>query len=265
MDATNAIRIKGVTIGEGAPKTIVSILSADEEGLVEEARRAADVGADCVEWRADYFGEVWNASRLAQVVRAIADVLPRTPLVFTIRSKAQGGRVDMDAAEYADLVGAVVEDGRADIVDLELCAGDDTVRELASKAREQGMHSIVSHHDFCGTPEVGRMAGLLAHMAELGASIPKLATMARSPLDALRLMEATAQVTNRIPNPLLTIAMGSAGTLSRLCGEVFGSALTFCALGSASAPGQVELTQARVLIDQLHAILVRGDNTHARA
>lgn len=255
MGATDAICIKGVTIGEGVPKTIVSILSADEEGLVEEARRAADAGADCVEWRADYFGEMWDASRLAQVARAIADALPRTPLVFTIRSKAQGGRVDVSTGEYADLVRAVVEDGRADIVDLELCAGDETVRELASRARARGMHSIVSHHDFCGTPEVGRMAGLLAHMAGLGASIPKLATMARSPLDALRLMEATAHAANRLSNPLLTIAMGSAGALSRLCGEAFGSALTFCALGSASAPGQVELSQARVLIDQLHAVL----------
>lgn len=37
--------------------------------------------------------------------------------------------------------------------------------------------------------------------------------------------------------------MSADGVLSRLCGEVFGSAMTFGTVGQASAPGQIPVEQ----------------------
>ena len=46
-------------------------------------------------------------------------------------------------------------------------------------------------------------------------------------------------VNNYADRPIITMSMAATGVISRVCGEVFGSALTFGAVGKASAPGQI--------------------------
>ena len=72
-------------------------------------------------------------------------------------------------------------------------------------------------------------------------------------------MRATHEVGERVEVPLLTMAMGTAGQTTRLTGEVFGSALTFCALGTPSAPGQVELADALLTLEGVHRSIERGE------
>ena len=43
-------------------------------------------------------------------------------------------------------------------------------------------------------------------------------------------------------------SMAGTGLISRLCGEVFGSALTFGAVGKASAPGQMNASDLREIL-----------------
>lgn len=48
--------------------------------------------------------------------------------------------------------------------------------------------------------------------------------------------------------PIITMSMAGTGVISRLCGEVFGSALTFGAAGKASAPGQMGVNEPEYCI-----------------
>ena len=43
--------------------------------------------------------------------------------------------------------------------------------------------------------------------------------------------------------PIITMSMGKLGIVSRICGSVFGNAMTFGAAKQASAPGQIEVTK----------------------
>ena len=95
----------------------------------------------------------------------------------------------------------------------------------------------------------------LLALADSGADICKLAVMARDFDDASRLMQASFQATTMLNKPIATMAMGEAGTITRLMGESFGSALTFCSLDAPSAPGQVELSRTIAALDALHAAL----------
>ncbi|MFZ0446775.1 MAG: type I 3-dehydroquinate dehydratase, partial [Bacillus sp. (in: firmicutes)] len=52
--------------------------------------------------------------------------------------------------------------------------------------------------------------------------------------------------------PLITMSMGGTGVISRLAGEVFGSAFTFGAGKEASAPGQVPVAELRKILKILH-------------
>ena len=64
--------------------------------------------------------------------------------------------------------------------------------------------------------------------------------MPQNKKDVLTLLAATEEIaTEYADRPIITMSMAGTGVISRLCGEVFGSALTFGAAGKASAPGQM--------------------------
>lgn len=48
------------------------------------------------------------------------------------------------------------------------------------------------------------------------------------------------------------MSMGQSGIISRLSGEIFGSAVTFGTIGAASAPGQIDLDSLRMVLQLLH-------------
>ncbi|MBP3893749.1 MAG: type I 3-dehydroquinate dehydratase [Atopobiaceae bacterium] len=253
------LEVKGVRVGEGRPKTIVSLMERDVTGLLAKADQAQSARADCLEWRADHFAQMDSPEAVAGACRELMSVCPKTPLIATLRTKGQGGEAELSVERHLSLLRALICEGRPDLVDIELGVGDDEVRELVALAHEHGSHAIVSHHDFDATPSEGEMESLLLHMAELGADIPKLAVMARRSQDAHALMRATAQAHEKVDVPLITMAMGTAGQTTRLTGEVFGSAMTFCALGRASAPGQVELESALVTLGAIHRDRTAGE------
>lgn len=246
------IDIKGVRIGEGRPKAIVSLMDETLDALLDKAERAVAAGAEILEWRADFYPDITCTALAIDVCSALVEALPQTPLIFTLRSKGQGGQLELDDEAYAALVRAVAACGAPDLIDIELRLGDEMVRELVQLAQAAGVRAIVSHHDFEATPETEAMTELLVHMASLGADIPKLAVTPLNAQDPLRLMRATAQAREQVDVPLMTMSMGTAGQRTRLSGEVFGSTMTFCALGKPSAPGQVELQTALSTMDAIH-------------
>ena len=71
-------------------------------------------------------------------------------------------------------------------------------------------------------------------MQELGADIPKIAVMPQSRKDVLTLLSATEEMASEYADrPIITMSMSATGLISRLCGGVLGSALTFGAVGKA--------------------------------
>jgi len=51
------------------------------------------------------------------------------------------------------------------------------------------------------------------------------------------------------------MSMGGTGVVSRLAGEIFGSAMCFGMIGRASAPGQVEVERLAAVLDIVHRSL----------
>ena len=260
------LRIKGTVIGEDTPKIIVPLMGTNPHELVAEARRAIAAGADFLEWRADFLAEAQDPDALAEACCALGETLENMPIIATLRTVPQGGRLNVGPMEYATLVRALASHGVVDLVDIEADKGDDLVRDLVHYARVHGSHAIVSYHDFLATPPTEWMINQICRLHALGADIPKIAVMAHSSADAARLMEATAAASELIDAPLLTMAMGPHGTVTRLVGESFGSAMTFCSLERASAPGQVSLARARAAIESLHFALTESlDSTDNNA
>lgn len=248
-----ALTIKGMAFGEGMPKTVVSLMGANPDELRKQVERALAAGVDCLEYRADHASDPRDTCGIVATARALAELLPQNPLLFTFRTEGQGGQKRLDAVELEALYRAVIADGSADLIDIESWIGDDMVRTVCASAHEAGIAAVVSFHDFSGTPPRDDMVAMMLHFRELGADIPKVAAMANRTRDVRALMDATDQARRTDEaGPLLTMAMGALGSITRVAGESFGSALTFCAIDEPSAPGQLKIAQAKAMMQLLH-------------
>lgn len=111
----------------------------------------------------------------------------------------------------------------------------------------------MSNHDFHKTPAAQEIVLRLRKMQELGADIPKIALMPQNKTDVLTLLGATLEMQERYADrPIITMSMAKTGVISRLSGEVFGSAATFGAVQKASARGQISVTDLRTVLTILH-------------
>ena len=75
----------------------------------------------------------------------------------------------------------------------------------------------------------------------------------KSEEDVLRLLSVTNEFYKENPDtPIITMAMGKMGMISRLCGETFGSCVTFASHKEASAPGQMPYKDVIEILDVFH-------------
>ncbi len=246
------IEVRGVRIGEGMPKICVPIVGVTAEEIKAAAHVAKMAEPDVVEWRADWFSCVEEENQVRTVLEELRKILGNIPLLFTFRTKGEGGERMLDQAAYVRLNKKVAQSGLVDLLDVELFTGDAAVKELVACAHAAGVKVIASNHDFKKTPAADVIAERLFRMKELGADIPKIAVMPADRADVLTLLAATGQAAAGIKGPIITMSMAGTGLVSRICGETFGSALTFGTAGKASAPGQMDAKDLRRILTLLH-------------
>lgn len=247
------VTVKNQVFGEGAPKIIVSLMGKDIPGVMAEAQDYRHADFDILEWRADHFADVKSLPSVIEAVRQIKNIIDDKPLLFTFRSAQEGGEQALPPEAYIALNLAMVDSGLVDIIDLELFTGDALVKDVVAKAHANHVKVIMSNHDFHKTPPKEEIIKRLCKMQELGADIPKIALMPQTKADVLTLLAATLEMHEKHANgPIITMSMSKSGIISRLAGEVFGSAATFGAVKKASAPGQISVTDLRSVLNVLH-------------
>lgn len=249
----NPVIIRETAIGEGMPKICVPIVEKTRAEIIKAAEEIKTLPADLVEWRADWFEQVFEAEVVFDVLQELRRILGELPLLFTFRTKKEGGEKEIDEKYYRTLNQIVVESGLADLIDVEVFIGDDVVNDLVRTAHENGVRVIGSNHDFEKTPEKDEIIRRLCRMQEMEVDLPKIAVMPREKEDVLTLLAATEEMNRKYADrPIITMSMAGDGVISRLCGEVFGSALTFGAAGKVSAPGQIGVAELRQILTVLH-------------
>lgn len=238
----------------GRPKLIAPTTAKTPDDLVATVKHFAAMKAlDMIEVRIDYLGRL-APRQYADVTRRAYEAAGDKIVLVTLRNGTDGGPFIAEDDYYGEVYEAVLTEGRADIVDIELFRDAAMVRRLVDTAHKKGVKVIISDHEFKFTPDEGELIRRLLLEQEAGADILKLAVMAASPEDALTVMNATAKVRHYYSNrPMLTMAMGKWGVLTRITGEGFGSDLTFASVGGkASAPGQIPAEDCLNVLEVLH-------------
>lgn len=249
----STLTIKNVTIGEGIPKIIVPLVGTTEQQILDEAALVKDLKPDVVEWRVDIYEKVEDLAAVKEMIAKLRDVFAEELLLFTFRSHKEGGNKEISDDFYVQLNQTAIATKNIDLVDVELFNEEKNVKAILSTAKENGVYVIMSNHDFFKTPAKEEIVSRLRKMQEYGADIPKIAVMPTSVADVITLIDATNTMKSEYADrPIITMSMGGTGVISRLAGEVFGSAFTFGAGKEASAPGQIPVAELRTVLEILH-------------
>ena len=248
----SCVLVRGCAIGEGRPKVILPIVEKTEAAILKKSAEFSTMKADCVEWRVDWFENALDAAALTHCLHGLRDALGEMLLLVTFRTKAEGGEMAPTPEQYAAFCKAVCDSGCADLLDIEFFPTGNALPGLIEQAHAAGLKVVCSSHDFQKTPLRSELVARMVAMQNAGADLPKLAVMPTCRADVLELLAATAEMADHHPEtPVITMSMGALGAVSRLCGEAFGSAMTFANPGQASAPGQVPLDVVNMILESL--------------
>jgi 3-dehydroquinate dehydratase/shikimate dehydrogenase len=187
--------------------------------MLAEYQHLSEIGADLVEMRMDYIGRAIDLRRL------LAD--RRAPILVTCRRREDGGRWDKTEQERLMILRSAIASG-VDYVDLE--------EDIAASIPRYGKTKrIVSLHNFEETPD--NLEEIHARLAALDADIVKIATMANSFADSIRML----RLLRKAKVPTIALCMGELGTVTRILGLANGSPFTYTAMSNDRkiAPGQI--------------------------
>jgi 3-dehydroquinate dehydratase/shikimate dehydrogenase len=191
-------------------------VTADRLADLKRARdRVTD--ADIVELRLDGVKDVDVGGALEGRTR---------PVVVTCRPVWEGGRFEGDEGARLRLLATAIRLG-AEFVDVEWRA------DWRSLPRGDRTHVILSMHDFDGMPP--DLNERVHEMRVSGTGMLKVAVTAHRLRDCLTLRDAVAGA-----EPVVAIAMGTPGRITRICPWLVGSPWTYA--GNA-APGQLPASE----------------------
>lgn len=232
--------VRQLTLGDGQPKIIVPIVGKTEEEILLSAQKtAAHPLVDLIEWRADHYDAALDANAVCEMLLKLRAILKEKPLLFTFRTKREGGEKAIRDAAYLALCEAAAASGAADLIDVEMFSPQ--AEACVARVHAHQVPVVGSWHDFAQTPGEKDLIARFQKMQDMGADVLKIAVMPNCLEDVTHLISAAKAVHETARRPLCAISMGDMGCITRTHCAHFGGCMTFGALGAASAPGQISV------------------------
>jgi len=244
------VDIRGRKLGGGTPLICSPLVGKTNERLLAEAAVVIAKKPDVIEWRVDYFEKIGDTAAVLETGRGLRAAVGDAPIIFTRRSIKEGGeRIAIDDEGVVRLYDAVGASRLVDFIDFEMGNDPEHVRRVRESTRTNGARLILSYHNFGYTPGVDFMVQRFLEAERLGGDVAKVAVMPRDRQDVLNLLAATLEADTKGRIPLISMAMGPVGSVTRMIGGVFGSSLSFAVGEGSSAPGQIPIADLNVVYD----------------
>lgn len=192
--------------------------------------------AEMVELRLDFFKTI-DLAALKELRVAFA-----IPMIFTLRSKAQGGSYNKDEEDRLQDIQRLLE-LKPEYLDLENHVSHHLIDEIVEKNPQTKV--IISYHNFTHTPE--RLEKIYQEMRKTKAYYYKIAVQANHSIDVLHLLLLAYESQGKI----IAISMGTLGQVSRILGPLVGSPISYATVDDElkTAPGQLT---AKILYERYH-------------
>lgn len=241
IESKKKIKIKNKIIGGKKFLICLPLLSKNKEELLKDTKELLKSNPDLLEWRIDYFDEeiLKDRALLEETMEELAQITKNIPLILTCRHIEEGGNKKISQNKRKDIIKRALELDLADIIDLEMMNDLDFIKDIKNLVKKENKYLILSYHNFDSTEDIESIINKIIQGENLGGDISKIAYMANSYDDSLNLLTATNKSREKVDIPVIGIAMGEYGKLSRVVGGFFGSDISFASGKESSAPGQL--------------------------
>lgn len=256
----SSLKIRDVEIGKGIPKIIAPICDKKEEEILHTAKKFSIIPVDfdildidLVEWRVDSYEYYNDYAKIEDVLEKLRKILKNIPIIFTIKRNVSNGEAEISSEKYVEIYKEVCATKLVDVIDIEDSIGKDNMKEIIEVAKDMGTYIITTNHNLDHTPSKAECIATAKELENMGADIIKIITKPSSKLDVVELLETTIMISEHITDiPICMISIGAKGGLSRLCGEFFGSCLTYGVNKKKSAPGQPNIEDLSNILKLIH-------------
>lgn len=254
------LTVRNVEIGKGIPKIIAPICDKEEDEILHTARKFSIIPVDfdildidIVEWRVDWYEYYDDYEKIEAILEELRKILKSIPIIFTIKRSASHGEAEISEEKYVSIYKEVCATKLVDFIDIEDSIGKENMKDIIEVAKDMGTHIITTNHNLKHTPSKAECIATAQELENMGSDIIKIITKPSSKLDVVELLETTIIISEHIVNvPICTISIGEKGGLSRLCGEFFGSCMTYGVDKKKSAPGQPNIEDLSNLLKLIH-------------
>lgn len=161
-------------------------------------------------------------------------------LIITARDPREGGANQLSARKRRELLLSFLS--RAAWVDIELRSAA-AMAPVFQAARKNNVRTILSFHDFRGTPSTTRLDELARQAHSFGADFFKVALRTDTPAQLDRLLEFFER--HRSSAKVVAMGIGRLGRRSRLELARRGCLLNYAHLGAARIEGQLSIPELR--------------------
>ena len=253
MHTNKPIELNGQPIAGGKfPLICTPLVGRTLEKIMAELAVVLPKKPDVLEWRVDFFEPIGDSTSVIAAAAAIKKAADGIPLLFTRRSIIEGGeKIALNEAQVIALYTNVCESKTIDLIDYEMANEAANIAKVRTAAQANGIKLVLSFHNFSYTPGLETLTSKFLNAEQLGADVAKVAVMPRDLDDVLTLLTATRAANKKLRVPLISMAMGPLGAITRMVGGVFGSSLSFAVGASSSAPGQVPIEDLNTVLSIL--------------
>lgn len=220
--------------------TCIPLVSDNEADLYKEIEAAIAQKPDYLEWRRDYFLED-DLDIERRILRKMHTL--DQGLIYTFRSVDEGGFRHVTEKERCKHIVNCIRSGAADYVDIELDGDASVFEEVKKTLKKERTQLMLSHHNFEKTYGYNEIRDIFEMMEAAGADVLKMALNAVNETDFRTILAAGSTHSLKTNKPMVVIAMGESGRLSRVLPELLGGGLTFAAGAEHTAPGQLSLLE----------------------
>lgn len=219
-------------------------LSLSCSNIYDAASEIAEFGEFCqiIEWCADKMEDAENYTKERFLLDAgqIKKLCNKKKLIIDYKgSEIMTNKIMRWAMDVADMI-----DIDADNTELE---------RLVREAKRKKVETLISYHVFDRMPSRNEIAEQYLKMERRGGDILKIACSASNEIDTYAILEGAASYSQlRAAKPIVAIAMGEEGQVSRICAGDFGSVISWACGSTPTAPGQFNARQLAKYMDNYY-------------
>ncbi len=231
------------------PAICTPLVGRTRDQVLAEVAQVVSKQPDLLEWRVDFYQGIDDVAAVVALTKEIRQAAGGIPVLFTRRSIREGGEpIALNEEQVVALIEAVCASCSVELVDFEMNNDPHHIAKVRAASTAHGIGLVLSFHNFQATPSQAELSERFAQAQRLGADVAKIAVMPQRLEDVLSVLGATLESSQKLAIPVVSMSMGGHGSLTRLFGWAFGSAMSFVVGSAPSAPGQVPIEDMNTVL-----------------